>query len=254
MNIQTEEVQPPLITTPRESKLVTTKPERARVFRGMVYGPYGSGKTYLAAGLNDDPRTAPTLFLDFEGGLSSIAGRDIDVVQIRSWETYTEVFNVLQSGDHPYKSIVIDSISETHVFALFTILEQEGGKRRNPDLIEQGDYGTASVQLRRLVREFRDLDLHLLITALEREETDAREGVVKKPALSGRLADEVPGLMDVVGYMGSGTEKDTGETVRVLILQNYPKIRSKVRVPDTIHAPNEIVSPTITKVLDVLGY
>jgi len=220
----------------------------------MIYGPYGSGKTYLAAGLNDDPRTKPTLFLDFEGGLSSIAGRDIDVVQIRSWDTYNEVFAVLKSGEHPYNSIIIDSISETHVFALFTILEQEGGKRRNPDLIEQGDYGTASVQLRRLVREYRDLNLHLVITALEREETDAREGVIKKPALSGRLSDEVPGLMDVVGYLGTGLEKDTGEINRVLILQNYPRIRSKVRVPDDIHAPNEIIEPTMTKILDVLGY
>lgn len=237
-----------------EFELLLEKPARRRYFKGMVFGPYGVGKTTLIETANDDSRTAPALLLGFEGGESSIADSDIDMIHIDSWETYNKAFAFLLDGKHPYKSVLIDSITETHIFALFEILNREGGARRNPDLIEQGDYGTASVQLRRLIREFRDLPMHLFVTALDREEVDIREGTVKKPALSGRLADELPGILDIVAYLTLGQDEDTKETVRLLLLQNYSKFRAKVRVPPSVHAPNEILEPTVTKLLDVLGY
>lgn len=238
---------------PMLQRVQIVKPGRNRLLKMLVFGPYGSGKTRLVSSAIDDPRTAPAILLNFEGGESSIAGLDIDTVKIEDWEGYNEIFDYLQRADHGYKSVVIDSITETHIFALFKILDEEGAKRRNSNHIEQGDYGTASVQLRRLIRAFRDLPMNLLITALEREELDAREGYVKKPALSGRLADEIPGIVDVVGYLTMGTDEDN-VVRRVLVLQNYPKIRSKVRIPPSIVAPDEILEPTVTKILDSLQY
>jgi hypothetical protein len=227
--------------------------QRSRYPKALFFGPYGCGKTRLLATANQDERTAPILLLNFEGGESSIAGSGVDMVRITSWEEYNEAFDYLSRADHPYRSIGIDSITETHIFALFNILENEGDKRRNPNLIEQGDYGTASVQLRRLIREFRDLPLGLFVTALEREETDAREGLVKKPALSGRLADEIPGIVDVVGYLTVANDENNAP-VRVMLIQNYPKIRVKVRVPFGVEAPNHLINPSIPDLLDALQY
>jgi hypothetical protein len=56
-----------------------------------------------------------------------------------------------------------------------------------------------------------------------------------------------------VGYLALG-EDEEGKTQRILLLQNYAKIRTKVRTPWGIEAPDEIVDPTITDILDALNY
>lgn len=206
-----------------------------------------------------DERTAPILILDFEGGvLSTLEGlpgykETWDYMQIRSWADYNKAFERLDKNEEGFRCVAVDSISETHKFALYNIIEKEEDRRKNPDLIEQGDYGTASVQINRLVRSFRDLPMHVFFTAHAKDETDPREGLVKKPMMAGRVAEEVPGMMEVVGYL-AWTEDEEGEMKRTLLLQNWPKVRVKVRTPWGKEAPDEIYDPTVTTLLDTLFY
>lgn len=199
------------------------------------------------------------LILDFEGGvlttLEGMPGRGEtwDVVQVRSWDDYNVQFDRLYKNEEGWKCVAVDSLSETHKFALYNILEKEEDRRKNPDLIEQGDYGTAGVQINRLVRAFRDLPLHVFFTAHAKDETDPREGLVKKPMMAGRVAEEVPGMMEMVGYL-AWTEDEEGAMRRTLLLQNWPKVRVKVRTPWGVEAPDEIYDPTVTSILDVLKY
>jgi hypothetical protein len=225
----------------------------------MVYGPAGQGKTYFLGTASFDPRTTPILILDFEGGvLSTLEGLPGENetwfhMQIRSWQDYNKAFDRLDKNEEGFKAVAIDSMSETHKFALFNIIEKEEDRRKNPDLVEQGDYGTASVQINRLVRSFRDLPMHVFMTAHAKDETDPREGLVKKPMMAGRVAEEVPGMMEVVGYL-AWTEDEEGAMRRTLLLQNWPKVRVKVRTPWGKTAPDEIYDPTVTTLLDTLYY
>jgi hypothetical protein len=115
------------------------------------------------------------------------------------------------------------------------------------------------VQLRRLVRHLRDLDMHVFFLASAKDVKDPREGMIKKPALAGQLADDIPGMMDFVGYLAITDETDedgdaTGDVIRSLLLNNYPKVRTKARMPWGVEIPDEIDNPTITSILDTLGY
>lgn len=246
-------------------------PAKRRFVKSLVFAPAGHGKTYLLGSAQNDERTAPMLFLDFEGGDETLSGLDIDVVAIRSWEDYNEVYEILTSGQHwklpgsslargeKYRSLGIDSISETHVWALLSILEKNAPRRREPDLIEQGDYGIASTQMRRLLREFRDLPMHVFYTAHAREVDERGVGRVKVPAMAGQMSEEVVGLMSVVGYLAIEPRvvevdgEEVEEAGRLLILKNYPGFRTKVRTPWGTPGPDEIEDPTITKILDALG-
>lgn len=228
-----------------------TQPDSGRKAKAFIYGPAGHGKTRLLGTANDDERTAPILVLDYEGGTSSLVGRDIDIVRIQTPKDYEEVKAFLVGSDHPYKSVALDSLSEAHVAALLGRLDG-GRQRQDATLIEQADYGSALVQMRRLVRLFRDLPLHFFATSLAKEELDTREGFVKKPALSGAFAEEVLGLFESVGYLALG-EDESKQVQRVLILNNVPKIRAKTRVPMGIDPPSMLVEPTIGKLLDALG-
>lgn len=247
------------------SPIEARRPSKARKAKVLIFAPGGNGKTHLLGTALEDERTNPMLMLDFEGGDETLAGLPIDIVSIRSWQDYNEVFEILSGDEHwklpgsslrrgeRYKSLGIDSISETHIWALLTLLDEQAARRSNPDLIEMGDYGIAGTQMRRLLREFRDLPLHVFYTATTKEIDEKRVGKVKVPAMAGQMADEVVALMSVVGYLANAeSEEEEGSWDRILILQNYRGFRTKVRVPWDVTAPNELENPTLGDLLDVL--
>lgn len=228
------------------------KPDQLRYLKALVHAPGGAGKTVLMGTAQLDERTSPFLVLDFEGGVESLSGLDVDVAPIRSWQDYNEVYELLNSGDHNYKGVGIDSISETHKFALLDILREQGPSRDDPELIEQRDYGKATVQMRKLLRSFRDLPMHVIFSAHTKEIEIAREGRVRVPDLAGQMAEEVAGLMSVVGYLAQFEED--GELHRTLLLHGFPKFRIKARTPWKVEAPEEIIDPTVTTLLDALHF
>lgn len=234
-----------------------TKPGQNQYLRALVFGPYGSGKTHFLGTAQEDERTHPALYMDFEGGEQTMAGLDIDMVKVRTWEDFNEVYAMLAKGTE-YKTLLLDSLSETHIFALMEILS-EVGNTRDPDKLEIQDYGKASIQMRRLIRAFRDLPYHFIATSQDKSDREARVGNVKKPALAGQMADEAPGLFDVCGYLTIAQEQlpdKTTRDVRSLLLKNFAQFRVKTRTPwgmeDTV--PDFIDEPTVTALLDALGF
>jgi hypothetical protein len=224
----------------------------------LIFGPAGHGKTYLLGTAVFDERTCPIAVLDFEGGvldvLTGLPGEGTDWVHmpIHTWDDFNQAYERLRVNDEGFRSAGVDSISETHIFALLNLLEDgKPSREKEPDLIQQGDYGVALIQLRRLVRAFRDLPMHTFFTSHYRDEKDPREGLVKVPSMAGKAAIEIPGLMTLVGYLALA-ENEEGDVERILLLQNYAKIRTKVRMPWGVEAPDEILDPTVTKLLDAL--
>lgn len=205
-----------------------------------------------------DDRTAPICLIDFEGGFQTLRGLPGEGElwvqrKVRTWADLEKVGEELDENEFGFQSTGIDSISETQLFALFTILDEQRGRRKDPDRLQQDDYGKAMIQLRRFVRYFRDLPMHVLMTAQARDVTDPREGLIKKPALSGQLADDIPGMFDVVGYLAMVTTEDD-KALRSLLLHSYPKVRTKARSPWGVELPEHIDNPDVTKLLDVMGY
>lgn len=239
-------------------------PHQRRFCKGLFFGPAGHGKTTLLGTAQQDDRTFPMAFLDFESGFESLSGLDIDVFPIRSWKDADEVYENLLEGKEKkvdgeyidfseYRSVGIDSISEWHRWALLERLRTQGPKRKEPDLLEQGDYGIVATQLRRVLRKFRDLDLHVFYAAHAQQTQMPREGTITLPDMTGKMAEEVAGLVSVCGYLAL-TEGEDGDEERVLLLKNYPKYRIKARTPWGANVPDEVVEPTIGDILDALGY
>jgi hypothetical protein len=239
-------------------------PHQRRWCKALFFAPAGHGKTHLLGTAQQDDRTFPMAFLDFESGYESLAGLDIDIFPVRSWRDADQIYEALLDGAvkkvggeeidfGEYRSVGIDSISEWHRWALLNILEEQGPNRKNPDLIEQGDYGVAAVQMRRTLRKYRDLPMHVFYAAHAKQIDMPREGRVTVPDMSGQLAEEVAGLVSVSAYLALSTNGD-GEEERLLLMRNYPKYRIKARTKWGGDVPDELVEPTISEVLDVLGY
>lgn len=244
-------------------------PEALRWAKVLVFAPPGHGKTVLLGTAQEDDRTYPMCFIDWESGSEVLEGLDIDIFPVRSWKDVDQIIEWLEEGsiadvkDHTgksreidfaeYRSLGIDSISEWNRWAQLQRLKEKGKSRKDPDLIEMQDYNVTGVQMRRTLRRLRDLPMHVFFSSHAKQIDDSRLGRVVLPDMAGQLAEEVAGLVSTSAYLAIG-EDEEGEPERLLLLHSYPKYRTKVRTPWKKTAPSEIVDPDITEILNTLGY
>ena len=125
--------------------------------------------------------------------------------------------------------VVFDSISEIHDQLIRAQVDVRHGKAMkkatnkhgelamevddNEFMVELGDRGIVTEQLRTLTRRFRDLPCHCAWVALAKREVDpGGEGVVYLPQLPPKFGQNLRGFVDVVGYMvkAPGVEDSSG--------------------------------------------
>lgn len=238
--------------------------ERKKTLNVMIYGEPGVGKTTFAA---TAPR--PMLWLEAEGGTHSIADTEgIDIVKVGGLETYRDVLKYLLENPAKYKTVVIDSITETQAAILKEIMQNAAREdaSRNEFMPQFAEWGQVTGQMRSIARAFRDLPMHTIITALVREDTDDLTGRTRiKPRLTPALAEELPAFMDACVYMYAATPKK-GETgadgidadedgitvIRNGLLKPTGKYTAKVRAPQGREVPDFLTDPSFDQISEIV--
>lgn len=219
---------------------VSTAGQRMKI---LVYGPPGIGKTTFAVTGNGHPDMNPTLVLNLEGGLLSVASRgDVDSVRIENTAQMDEAFMSLHQRTPPfdqYKTVVIDSGSEFANRALQEWTARNmarqarkgrGDADRTLDDVQLEDYGKMTNQIRRIFSWFRDLPLHVIVTALDKNvyPPNADQRVTPpsevRPAFTDALGTSVMGMFDHVWYM-----YQDAEAKRYLLTQRQGVYHAKTR-------------------------
>lgn len=179
----------------------------------VVHGESGVGKSWLG-----DTTPAPRLVLDAEGGSRFTNSRKYRVPDGKGWDgksappvwdgtwdtcavttrdfaTIATVFQWLASGQHPFRSVTLDSLTEIQKRCLDAVA--------GVNQPTQQDWGELLRKMEKLVRDFRDLTLHptkpleaVVIICV----TSTKEGRAK-PHVQGQLAVTLPYFVDVVGYL-----------------------------------------------------
>lgn len=190
------------------------------LFNFMVYGESGAGKTTLAGSADAVPEMRKVLILDIEGGTLSLRARypEVDSVRIKSWQDMQKVYDELYLGNHNYKTLVIDSLTEAQKMSMDEIMRRlvKEHEDRDADVPGIREWNINIEQTRKFVRLFRDLPVNTIFTALAKSDRNPRTGVTKtKPYLSGKVADEVAGFLDIVAYLY--TKEVDGEQKRMLL-------------------------------------
>lgn len=222
---------------------VTTVAERMAFINMIVYGDPGAGKTVLAGSADAVPEMRPVLFIDVEGGTFSIRERfpDVHVVRVQSWSDMQKVYDQLYAKKTEYQTVVLDSLTEIQKFSMYTIMDAvyKRDSERDPDVPSMREWGKNIEQIRKLVRAFRDLEMHTIFTALAKTDKDAKTGASRtKPSLSGKLADEVAAFVDIVGFQYTKVKDD--RLVRYLLTAQHERFVAKDRsdnLPATIEEP-----------------
>ena len=186
----------------------------------LVYGAAGVGKTTLC-GTSDNRKT---IILSAEGGMLSLAGKDIAMSEIRSMEDLRDAFCFLNSKEgSQYEWICLDSISEMAEVCLSI----EKSKEKNPIRA----YMTTQDTITGLVRAFRDMPgRNVVITAkLDRSQDQETGAMLYAPSCPGnKLAQQLPYLFDIVLALRTQTD-DEGKLRRFVQTQTDQQWSAKDR-------------------------
>ncbi len=233
---------------------VLTVAEKTEKLNVLIYGDPGSGKTTLAASAWEVPDMRPVLIVDVEGGTKSVKTKypKVNVVRIKThydqkgrvvksaWDSLEELYEILKKGEGEYKTIILDSLSEIYWIYMAHWMDSVVAEHpdRDPDVPAQRDWGKASARIKSIVRRYRDLDRHVIFTALKGAVTND-DGMVLNytPAFPGKLAYESAAFVDEVYYLYTKTDKDV--TSRVILTENAKKYLAKSRngMPQTVEDP-----------------
>jgi phage nucleotide-binding protein len=219
----------------------------------LVYGDPGVGKTYFCGSADDVPALRKVLILDVEGGTMSLELNysNVDVVRITEFKVMQSIYDdLLRSADHGYGCVVLDSLTEIQKLSMAGIMKGASVENpdMDPDMPRMRDWGKNIEQIRKLVRAFRDLPIPTLFTALAMDDKDNRTGnVQKKPSLSGKLANEAAGFVDIVGYL---YVKDiNSQQIRYMLTSSAEGIVAKDR---SNRLPPLIESPTMSEIYELV--
>lgn len=217
----------------------------------LVHGPSKSGKTYLG---NSAP--GPRLILDAEGGTRFLKNNkivwdprqpppeckedDTVLVYIRDFGSLSHVYQWMAAGKHPFRSVILDSISEIQQRCIDNLVGTEQ--------MRLADWGALARNVARLVRDYRDLLIHptnpldvVVFIAMTKQNEEGKY----VPYVQGQLATALPFYIDLVSFLRAQPD-ESGEMQRMLLVQPHPQYEAGDR---TGVFPAVIINPDLTKML-----
>lgn len=217
-------------------KFQKAKPMQA-FYKGSVYGPPGSGKTYTtllqATGFAEacGKRIA---YVDTERGTDFYTEKfDFDAIYTQSLATVTEAVQSLDPNEHGV--IVIDSIS--HLWdAAMAAYEGKRTKNEAAGGIPMHAWGAIKKPYKNLIRWLMDCPFHVFILGRQKNvfEDDA-DGKMKKIGVSMRAEGETPYEPHICCRMeGRQSEKDSSKSTYFAI---YEKDRTGLLAGRTFPNP-----------------
>lgn len=220
----------------------------------IIFGHSKHGKSFLG-----DTTPAPRVVLDAEGGSLFTPSRktewnpttsappqpdgtwDTAIVRVRTYRDVQKAFEWLNSGRHPFKSVVIDSISEVQQRCVDDIA--------GTNQMQTQDWGQLLRVVSALVRQFRDLTGHptnpldaVVFIAMAKQDKDG----TWYPYVQGSLATTLPYYVDACTFLSIITADD-GTKFRRLFCAPFTGYATGERLGGRI--PSYVDQPDISQML-----
>jgi len=194
----------------------------------VVHGESGVGKYYFA-----DSAPGPRLILDVEGSVDWTPSRKIPwkdpreappelgendsaLLTVTDLETVQRAFQWLTQGQHPFRSVIIDSLSEVQKRAIDAIA--------GPAQMKLQDYGALLRKIEAMVRSFRDLTMHPtnpvdVVVFVAGSVEKGTDHPVTRPMLVGRMSEQLGYYVDCMAYLSVQVGTDGKLERKALVAQ-----------------------------------
>lgn len=207
----------------------------------VTYGEGGVGKTTFAA-------TAPRpIIADCENGSKyfGLRGIESDVALIEDWSDMQEFLDIALTDK--YDTVIIDPIGE-----LMEKLTRHMVSKADSKLVQKdgnptmAGWGWLKQTMRNFLKVMRDSGKNVIVVAHVQEKDD--EGrMIKRPMVATKLSEELVNLVDIVGYMTTINDPESGETKRVIIVDPSS---DKYVAKDRTGRLGKFIEPDFTKIVD----
>lgn len=254
---------------PQVNSLFLPLTETREFLRVLYWGREGSGKTTDALTLAN---LGKIVVVNAEGGLkkNTLIKRGVNVDNVVLYphpgqpithegldEVYRTIKADLENDPNSWVGVVFDSATDIVQALVDAVSNDRIAKAKmrgaNIDQFDQfftdrGDYGTMSKMFRDLLRKFRDLQAHFIVTALERRDVDEDTGkVAYGPAVTPGIQNDLLGYVDVVLHT---KEADEDIPVYRALTKKAGKFRTKDRL-DLL--PRVLVNPTAERIIKYIN-
>lgn len=193
--------------------------DETRYLRMLAYGVAGSGKTWLTRSVADVESMSPVLVLNASGNPQVMRHFDNipDIIDIHRLKDFNDPYDFLHrgqprthklvkqfglnyGGDNPYKTVIIDQISDVQEIVFNQLLGVDNKRIGELPMKRTWDhFNSAKRWMEVFVRKFFALDMHVILTALEYyRETDSQHAEGWFPSLEGTARVTVPAAANMV--------------------------------------------------------
>jgi phage nucleotide-binding protein len=169
----------------------------------IVYARPKVGKTRFCA-------SAPNVLIidcDEKGTDSTRDDLNPRVIRITRWSEINDIYWYLQSGDHDFESVAIDTVSGLQTLAMNFVLGEDVARdaSRDPDQPSQRVYQKVTQLMKTQITNFRNLPLNVIFTAHTRtkEQGEGEDEIITitGPNLSPASAAHLLGAVGLIGYL-----------------------------------------------------
>jgi hypothetical protein len=263
---------------------------KQRYLKMMVYGDFGVGKTYLLGTSADIPQMCDVLFINAEAGDLTFDADEhnfssIDTIRIREFKQLARVHEFLKlhctlrdredeesvqklrqieaqlrgidiaTIEEPkrYQTIILDSLTEIEQYCMYQLTGISDTTKMDEEVQgpEWAEYKKQHSMVQRLIRNFRDLPMHILMTCARDYIQDESKRMIFTPQMTGKLRSQVQQFMDLVGFYQMGQVNDDGTVLRRLMVQPAGKFSAKCRF--SRYKKPYFDNPTMKSILTQVG-
>lgn len=133
-----------------------------------------------------------------------------------------------------YRTVVVDSLTEIDTFSMYGLLNIQTDMKldmEKMDVAQFAEFRKNNQMMQLLVRAYRDLEMNVILVCSAQYNQDELKRMHWAPALTGKLAAQIQGFVDVVGYMQVGKPAEGGkEAPRRLYIQPIGQFDAKSRM------------------------
>jgi len=167
---------------------------------------------------------------------SHCARRDSnDVVGMRTVEAMLKGVDPETIGEpRRFRTVVIDSLSEIEAYCMYGLLKvNEGailtGAADEIDVARFDEFRKLNMMIQVLIRALRDLPMHVLFVCAQQYSQDELKRFHYGPQMTGKLAAQIQGFVDIVGFLKAAAPDDKGNSPRRLFVQPVDRFDAKNR-------------------------